>query len=180
MESIFLQIARDAVEGAERNELEIEKAGSYSAELQMQRQAIVAIVILVQALEAFINVQASKRLSSAITESVDRLSVVSKWLVVTKTVTGTEWDKGQPPFQDFQSLVKTRNDLVHYKPKFTEVTHPDIDAYFHTEFTGTLARRYFDATCEMIKGFYSKAGEQVPDDVKPTTRTVAEQVDVLL
>lgn len=175
MESIFLQIARDAVEDAEHNEVELKMTGSYSAEFQMQRRAIAAIVILVQALEAFINVQASKRLSSAIAESVDRLSVISKWLVVTKTVSGTEWDKGRQPFQDFESLVRTRNALVHYKPKFTEVKQP-VDAYFHTKFTGTLARRYFDASCEMIKDFYTKAGEQVPEEVKPTTTTLAEEV----
>jgi hypothetical protein len=56
MESIFIQIARDAVEEAEQHEIEFKKSGSYSAELKMQRQAIVAVVILVQALEGFINV----------------------------------------------------------------------------------------------------------------------------
>ena len=164
MESIFLKIAFDAVEDAE--EQEREALGSVSAQVQMQDRAITAIVMSVQALEAFINVQAKERLSSALWDSIEWLNITNKWLVVTRLATGKECEKGEQPFQDFDALVKFRNALVHYKPKYES----GYDM-FQNKFTGTMARRVFTAAAEMIEDFFQKAGEEVPVAVQPGTLT---------
>ena len=160
MESIFIWIAREAVEEAEGLE------GSASASVKMQNRSITAIIMSAMLTEAFINVIAEEQLTPTVWKAVERLNVVEKWIVVTKLITNKEWDKGSQPFQDFRELIGLRNDLVHYKPKLTTEKF-NLDA----EFTGVLARRYFSAACDLIRGFYEKVGQGVPDSLQPGTRT---------
>ena len=164
MESIFLWIANEAVEEAERNEPTASR--DVKAHINMQNNSIIAIITSAQALEAFINVEAESRLSPSLWTAVEKLNIVEKWLVVTRLATNEEWDKGKQPFQDFQSLVKLRNGLVHYKPKYTQSNQA-----FEDDFTGALARKYFDAACGMISTFFEKAKEQLPPQVQPGTLT---------
>jgi hypothetical protein len=106
MESIFLSIAREAVEEAEQNELT--KATSVEAHIQMQHSSITAIIGSAMAAEAFINVVAEQRLSANVWRAVEKLNVVEKWVVVTKLLRDKEWDKGSQPFQDFAALLVSR------------------------------------------------------------------------
>jgi hypothetical protein len=162
MESIFLWIAREAVEEAEQYEPDI--AGSVEAHVKMQNRSITAIMMSATATEAFINVMAEEQLSPTVWKSVEQLNAAEKWVVVTKLLTGEEWDKASQPFQDFAKLIKVRNNLVHYKPKFVAGDVP-----FENDFSGKLARRYFSAACAMIEGFFKKAGQEVPPSVQPST-----------
>jgi hypothetical protein len=162
MESIFLWIAREAVEEAEKHEPDIE--GSVEAHIQMQHRAITAIITSTMATEAFINVIAEEQLSLTEWRAVEKANLAEKWILVTKLLTDKVWDKGSQPFQDFNRLIKLRNELVHYKPKFVEGNIP-----FENDFTGKLARQYFSAACGMISGFFEKAGQEVPPSVQPGT-----------
>lgn len=171
MESVFLQMARAAVEDAEPQEADWRVTNSLGAELQMQDRSMTAIVLLVQALEAFINVEAHSRLSPALWRAVERMDLQAKWLVVTRLATGQEWNQGQQPFQDFYQLIKLRNDLVHYKPHFEVKAAQIAGTEFQSQFTGSLARRYFNCVCDMVAGFFAKAGEEVPPSVQPGAMT---------
>lgn len=152
MESIFLYIAREAVEAAEAAEPDAKT--SVGAQVNMQNKAITGILMSVLSLEAFINVQAKDRLSSALWNSVEWLGLDDKWLVVTKLTTGKEWEKGKQPFQDFAALVRLRNALTHYKPKY--VKGSDM---FGNDFTGVMARRCFNTACAMMASFFRAKGQ---------------------
>lgn len=166
MESIFLQMAKGAVEDAEAAEVDWRANSSLEAELQMQDRSMTVIVLLAQALEAFINVVAHARLSPALWQSVERMELKPKLLVVTRLVTGQEWNKGEQPFQDFSRLIRLRNDLVHYKPRFEAKPAMIAGSEFQSQFTGGLARRYFKCACDMVAGFFAKAGEEVPPSMQ--------------
>lgn len=167
MESIFIQIARDLVEEAEAQEKDWRMTQSLEAELRMQDGAMTAVVAVAQGLEAFINVQASQRLSRTLLEAVEPLGLETKWRVVTLLATGQEWDRGRQPFQDFCTLVKLRNALVHYKPRFQVKPELIAGTEFQSQFTGGIARRYFSCMCSMLAGFFAKAGEEAPPSAQP-------------
>jgi hypothetical protein len=160
MESIFMRIAREAVEQAEKHEKE------NSAFVNMQNSSITAIIMSAMLTEAFINVIAEEQLTPTLWNAVERLNVLEKWILVTKLITDKEWDKGSQPFQNFSELIRPRNDLAHYKPKLTT-----DKLNLEGKFTGVLARRYFSAACDMIKEFYEKAGQEVPKSLQPNTST---------
>jgi hypothetical protein len=137
----------------------------------MQDQTMIAIVNLVRALEAFINIQAKERLSSALWDSVERLEIRKKWMVVTRLLSGTEWERGRQPYQLFEQLVTLRNVLAHYKPTYGETAEIMPRSDFEGQLTGALARRYFDTAYNMMAEFFSKVGEEVPVEVQPGTMT---------
>src|ERR1700730_2749531 len=88
MESIFIWIAREAVEQAEKHEKE------NSAHVNMQNSLITAIIMSAMLTEAFINVIAEEQLTPTLWNAIERLNVLEKWILVTKLITGKEWDKG--------------------------------------------------------------------------------------
>lgn len=50
-------------------------------------------------------------------DHLDKLDVLSKWLVVLRFVAGVEVPKGQAPYGALKNLVRERNRLVHAKSK---------------------------------------------------------------
>lgn len=68
------------------------------------------------ALEAHINIRAAELLKGGDFAEFDRCSLSEKWLSypTLKAVTG-RFDAGRQPFQNFQTLIKRRNALAHYK-----------------------------------------------------------------
>ncbi len=100
-----------------------------------QVDALVAIVFSAAALEAFVNesvelaelgavssgysepesVTNFRRLLREVEES--RGSTQLKFLLAKQALTGHTYDKGAPPYQDFDLLIELRNALVHLKPR---------------------------------------------------------------
>ncbi len=98
--------------------------------------ALVAIVMAATAAEAFINELADYMhvlrdaqanwapISPALVACADVVkevedahgSVTLKYLVASFALTGSTFDKGAQPFQDFAELIKLRNAIVHLKP----------------------------------------------------------------
>lgn len=75
-----------------------------------------AVILAVAALEAFIN-EAARRLA-AWGHDEDNMSLRSKWILVPALLAnGATFDRGRQPFQEFHSLVVTRNRLAHPKPE---------------------------------------------------------------
>jgi hypothetical protein len=101
---------------------------------------IVSIVLAAAAAEAFINEltelvalqrDAAYRRTNPISPSLrafaDALqaieeshgSLVLKYLMASQTLSGSTFDKGCNPYQDFATLINLRNDLMHLKPRDT-------------------------------------------------------------
>jgi hypothetical protein len=121
--------ARDRAAGAVRDNAQVWPA-----------DAIVSIVLAAAATEAFINeltelvalqrdaaYRRTNPISLALRAFADALqeieesrgSLALKYLMASQTLSGSTFDKGSNPYQDFATLVNLRNDLMHLKPRDT-------------------------------------------------------------
>lgn len=67
-------------------------------------------------LEAYINDFAARRLGDTYTRKyLDKLDVISKWVVLPKIITGKQIDTSRKSFEALKSLVALRNKFVHHK-----------------------------------------------------------------
>ncbi len=95
--------------------------------------ALPAYIISVAAVEAFTNetffgptarlVLKGTSLYELRDEWIETVDLREKMVILTKLLCGTTLRRGEPPFQDFTTLVSVRNKIVHYKmdlktPKF--------------------------------------------------------------
>jgi hypothetical protein len=101
---------------------------------------IVSIVLAAATTEAFINEltelvalqrDAAYRRTNPISHSMrdfadalqeieeSRGSLALKYLIASQTLSGSTFDKGSNPYQDFATLINLRNDLMHLKPRDT-------------------------------------------------------------
>ena len=88
--------------------------------LEVKCQALTqACVFAAMAAEAFINFYPRwKSQPARLLDSVDKLSLEAKWLVIPALLNGGQrLDPGERPMQDLQFLVSTRNQLVHSRPR---------------------------------------------------------------
>lgn len=113
---------------------------------------IVAIVLAAAATEAFINELAEtvaldkdhswreftpispslRAFADALQEIEEaRGSLLLKYLIASQTLSGSTFNKGINPYQDFATLVNLRNDLMHLKPR---------DTFIHSEGGSTLVQ----------------------------------------
>jgi hypothetical protein len=97
------------------------------------QDAIVAILLSVSSMEAFINELAEWVVLNREDPSVsadllgfgealrevenNRGSLELKYLIASQTLAGRMYDKGANPYQDFAILAKLRNDIVHLKAR---------------------------------------------------------------
>ncbi|MGE0542269.1 MAG: hypothetical protein AB7R89_19040 [Dehalococcoidia bacterium] len=89
------------------------------------RFGVSAYILAVAAVEAYLNerfLSQAARLSLPASplwdinaNTVERMKIREKVLLVPKLLLGETFDTGRPPFQDFDLLVNVRNDLVHFK-----------------------------------------------------------------
>jgi hypothetical protein len=81
-------------------------------------RALIVIVFSTFTLEAYINHYGINRLSRNYFSSyLDKLDLLSKWLVIPRLVTGRKLDPGSRAMQDLSWLVSLRNRLAHFKSK---------------------------------------------------------------
>ncbi|TET17780.1 MAG: hypothetical protein E3J75_01500 [Dehalococcoidia bacterium] len=79
---------------------------------------VLTIVFSALSLEACINNYAIERLSKRYLKNyLDKLNLVSKWIIIPQIVTGQQLDPGSEPIQNLGWLVNQRNNLVHFKTK---------------------------------------------------------------
>lgn len=78
----------------------------------------VIVVFCALAIEAFINDYAINHFSKSYLEKyLDKLDLMSKWIVIPRLVTGSQLDAGSQPLQDLDWLIRQRNELVHFKSR---------------------------------------------------------------
>jgi hypothetical protein len=124
--------------------------------------AIVAIVLAAASTEAFINEFAEfidmwgkndpslrEMLSPAVRACADALieieaargTLTLKYLVASLVLCGKTFDKGSNPYQDFATLIKLRNDLMHLKPQDVFVHAPDANEMEVPKYIEALSQR---------------------------------------
>ena len=81
----------------------------------IKTNAIGSICFSAMSLESYINTLALVNISSAFAETIDRLDVIGKWIVVVKIGTGVELSKGAKPLQRISKNIRLRNGYIHNK-----------------------------------------------------------------
>ena len=74
-----------------------------------------AHMLCVASAEAHINVQGQAHLRGRNWDTFERLSVDAKWLFLPKLLRLRGFDPGRQPFQGFDSLLRIRNRLAHFR-----------------------------------------------------------------
>lgn len=86
------------------------------------RLALIVIIFSATSLEAYINYYAVSNLSRNYLKTyLDKLDLLSKWVVIPRIVTGTQLETGSKALQELSWLITLRNKLVHYKSRKIEV-----------------------------------------------------------
>ena len=82
------------------------------------QHALVVIIFSALTLEAYINNYAINQLSrNYLTKYLDKIDLLSKWVVIPRIITGEQLNPGSKPVQDLSQLITLRNKLVHYKSR---------------------------------------------------------------
>ena len=121
------------------------------------RQAYVALLFAACAAEAFINSYAAREFPTAYFDAhIDKLDIVSKWVLVPRLALGFEVDRGGQAFQLLRRLVVARNRLAH--PKITKVASEDdvhraAAKVFQLHEDVDQAIRALDALADLVESF---------------------------
>lgn len=87
------------------------------------RLALIVVIFCTTSLEAYINHYAISNLSKNYLKThLDKLDLLSKWVVIPRIITGTQLDTGSKALQELSWLITLRNKLVHYKSRKIEIT----------------------------------------------------------
>jgi hypothetical protein len=77
-------------------------------------------ILCATTVEAHINVLAKEKLSGRAHDNFERISLEGKWLFLPSLLGKPSFEQGAEPFQSFSSMIKYRNELVHYKGRKEE------------------------------------------------------------
>ena len=95
---------------------------------KLRKDTIKIIIFLTTFLESYINDLGGIVLGDTfVKEHLDKLSIISKWIVIPRLITNEEIDKSKSYYQGFKELVQWRNNLIHHKTKdaITFFTSPE-------------------------------------------------------
>jgi len=98
-------------------------------------EALVAIVFAAMTLENFIYRYAIVGVTHEYyIKHIDKLSVPSKWVVVTRIMNGKELNEDDPRFVRMRKLIKTRNEVVHVKGSALNNPTPErLEKWFYSD-----------------------------------------------
>lgn len=140
-----------------------------------------AVIHAAATLEAFLNEELEKVVTTwgasweSTIESIERLDVTKKWVIIPRLLHGKTFDVGAEPYQSLCGLVDLRNALMHYRPvatadvyvpnkieklrsKFTFDTHENQD-WTSKVLTPSCARWACKTAHDVAKEYYSLAGQ---------------------
>jgi hypothetical protein len=85
---------------------------------KLRKDTIKVIVFLTTFLESYINDLGGIVLGDTfVKEHLDKLSLISKWIVIPRLITNEEIDKSKSYYQGLKELVQWRNNLIHHKTR---------------------------------------------------------------
>lgn len=114
-------------------------------------------------LECHINARAKKELSRYQFDEFDKLSLTGKWLFFPKIAGLEQYNPGKQPFQYLVKLVKTRNNLMHYKERSEDWSGMFVPSFLSKlGFTQRDASSSLKATEKMISSLSIKMKEETP------------------
>ena len=86
------------------------------------RLVLIVVVFCATSLETYINHYAISHLSrSYFKKYLDKLDLLSKWIVIPRITTGAQLDAGSRPLQDLSWLITLRNKLLHHKSRMVSI-----------------------------------------------------------
>ncbi len=93
------------------------KLEAFQLQKEMAKCGATVVVFAAFFLEAWIYEYTVRKLSKSFFDNhIDRLAPASKWVIVTRLITGRDFPTDSQAFQHLKSLYRTRNWLVHPKP----------------------------------------------------------------
>lgn len=85
-------------------------------EQKLNKSALITIIFSALAIEAYIYDYGARNISDRfIQKYVDKLDVISKWVIIPQLVNGKEFPREGKGFELLGKLVKARNSIVHNK-----------------------------------------------------------------
>lgn len=98
------------------------------AQRETAKHALIVIVFAALTCESYIYDYAARHFSDTfVRKYLDKLDVMSKWVVVPRLVTGKDLPTGGQALQLLRELVTARNEIVHYKTTRLTLPDPDFD-----------------------------------------------------
>ena len=112
------------------------------------RLSLIVIIFCATSLEAYINHYAISRQSKNYFKAyLDKLDLLSKWVIIPGITTGVQLDAGSKALQDLSSLITLRNKLVHPKSRKVEIAKIKVSDFLWEE----DARRAIETVKNVVK-----------------------------
>jgi hypothetical protein len=97
---------------------------------ELSKLASVIIVFATIAVEAHVYDYAARHFSdSFVKKYIDKLDLISKWVIIPKLITGKELPRGGECFQLLKNLVRERNSIIHSKSSDAPFTPKEFQRY---------------------------------------------------
>lgn len=139
----YFSIAHKAYSEAKKLEIErlaIQKANSDAHDLVAEKNdaiegfTIVVILFCALSAEAYINDYGIENFSkNYFTKYLDKLDLISKWIMLPRIITGRQLDPGSKPMQDLLWLTRLRNKLTHSKSRKIPIDKIEESDFFWIE-----------------------------------------------
>ena len=97
---------------------------------ELAKLVSITIVFTTIAAESYIYDIAARHLSdSFVKKHIDKLDLISKWVIIPKLITGKELSRGGEWFQLLKNLVRERNSIIHSKTSELPYTTEEFQRY---------------------------------------------------
>lgn len=100
---------------------------------EKQKDCIISIIFEAFAVESLINWYGVKGLGAKQYKShYEKLSIIDKYVIVPRVVTGKEFPKHKQAFKKLKELNSTRNNLVHSKAQEIDLLDGDLQGFINS------------------------------------------------
>lgn len=106
---------------------------------ERERAAVICVTFAGMSLEAFFYDYGASALGDEfVEEHLDKLDLKTKFIVYPRLICGKSPAKGEHAYSSLSTLVRLRNDLVHFKSRPFKLAEPHKASQFHTQLNERL------------------------------------------